>query len=234
MGPPSFGGGNDTNRSRHPSLRPASMGPPSFGGGNGHHYGVGRRADDELQWGHRLSAVETFFGRLRAFPTLLLQWGHRLSAVETCTRLPFLCSAHSLASMGPPSFGGGNMPVSPLRSRCVTCFNGATVFRRWKQNSVPRLRGPPDVLQWGHRLSAVETLRCRTGTRMRLRGFNGATVFRRWKRCSKIPNLGMLGLASMGPPSFGGGNDGTRQQLGERLCALQWGHRLSAVETSSE
>ena len=85
------------------------------------------------------------------------------------------------ASMGPPPFGGGNIP-----SPCAVCddvlgFNGATAFRRWKQSlaSSPTIGG--FQLQWGHRLSAVETL------------------------SSKLPPVHHQG-ASMGPPPFGGGN----------------------------
>ncbi len=62
----------------------------------------------KLQWGHRLSAVET--RRMAAIIAHImpeLQWGHRLSAVETCG--PIYDHFIALpASMGPPSFGGGN------------------------------------------------------------------------------------------------------------------------------
>ena len=66
-------------------------------------------------------------------------------------------------------------------------FNGATAFRRWKD----RLRLLP--LQWGHRLSAMETLRILGAVA------NGATAFRHGNTPGQRP-------ASMGPPPFGDGN----------------------------
>ena len=91
-----------------------------------------------LQWGHRLSAMETsvWGHRLSAMETgvgpiaIVLQWGHRLSAMETHTRRASM-GPPPFASMGPPPFGDGNQPV-PNRRRVCTCFNGATAFRRWK------------------------------------------------------------------------------------------------------
>ena len=85
MGPPPFGDGN-LSWPRfalliHPS---ASMGPPPFGDGNVHSSpatGVGMLV---LQWGHRLSAMETTQAELDAHEaSTQLQWGHRLSAMET-------------------------------------------------------------------------------------------------------------------------------------------------------
>ena len=71
------------------------MGPPPFGSGN---YNDLRRdvSDNKassismLQWGHRLSVVETFYVPPQREREYRLQWGHRLSVVETlrkCTRL---------------------------------------------------------------------------------------------------------------------------------------------------
>ena len=37
----------------------------------------------------------------------------------------------------------------------------------------------------------------------------------------------------MGPPPFGDGNQATRREYQQTPVALQWGHRLSAMETSS-
>ena len=85
-----------------------------------------------LQWGHRLSVVETYLQQETAKPTADLQWGHRLSVVETIYRravrekggfrfngatafrwwkLGQGCVSvlrRRVASMGPPPFGGGN------------------------------------------------------------------------------------------------------------------------------
>ena len=61
-------------------------------------------------------------------------------------------------------------------------------------------------LQWGHRLSAMETGLSRVPKTQRREPFNGATAFRRWKLDE------LLATASL-----------------ENI--LQWGHRLSAMET---
>ena len=62
------------------------------------------------------------------------------------------------------------------------------------------------MLQWGHRLSAVETGSARRPPWYPSQRFNGATAFRQWK-----------------PPDRG--------MWRARCSMLQWGHRLSAVET---
>ena len=64
----------------------ASMGPPPFGSGNPNVYDCHVYGYDTLQWGHRLSAVETTRESEYDEETILLQWGHRLSAVETTPR----------------------------------------------------------------------------------------------------------------------------------------------------
>ncbi len=93
-----------------------------------------------LQWGHRLSPVETYVCALWQGLPIKLQWGHRLSPVETLSGSPGV-ECFSSASMGPPAFAGGNIPDH-------------AVFR------------PRKVLQclhrarWGHRLSPVETAIC--------------------------------------------------------------------------
>ena len=86
MGPPPFGGGNHTARRYPPRVPHASMGPPPFGGGNSK-YPRTMICPTWLQWGHRLSAVETPIG----------SEPHRLTIIG--------------ASMGPPPFGGGNRPL---------------------------------------------------------------------------------------------------------------------------
>ena len=60
------------------------MGPPPFGDGNKTWSVRCTPFSRALQWGHRLSAMET--GQLRFTLqriVLWLQWGHRLSAMET-------------------------------------------------------------------------------------------------------------------------------------------------------
>ena len=64
---------------------------------------------------------------------------------------------HGAASMGPPPFGGGNVVDRLLGLPRVSGFNGATAFRRWKPATFDGIGGTQSLLQWGHRLSAVET-----------------------------------------------------------------------------
>ena len=142
----------------------------------------------------------------RTIPTGIspLQWGLRLSAVES------VCAAagavgEPFASMGPPPFGGGKelerevgtfevVPASmgppPFGGgkgrRCCPArearrsFNGASAFRRWKASTSP---------------CATSSPRC----------FNGASAFRRWKDPVGLALPLEFGVASMGPPPFGGG-----------------------------
>ena len=146
MGPPPFGDGNHGEA----VASDPSMGPPPFGDGNS-----GRSLfppctlqwaprTSNLQWGHRLSAMETIITGASARFTfngatasrwkqenrdhrMNLQWGHRLSAMETPKAVNLQHRLSSQPSMGPPPFGG------------------------W----VRKL-----ILQWGHRLSAMETALC--------------------------------------------------------------------------
>ena len=179
MGPPAFAGGNHAGRAGNDrrgesfngatgfrrwkhviahcriSVRIASMGPPAFAGGN-----ACRRAASTagagLQWGHRLSPVETSLPSASPADFGSLQWGHRLSPVETA------CCRRS-------------------RRRVSRRFNGATGFRRWKPVCAYLTeRAGKGALQWGHRLSPVETHYWRAGAIFQM-GFNGATGFRRWK-----------------------------------------------------
>ena len=179
-----------------------SMGPPPFGDGN-------QSRDARLSSGCRPFNGATAFRRWKPVPRRpsvvwmpSLQWGHRLSAMETSSpalpvccpfaaRLLPLCCPFAAPSMGPPPFGDGNvqsraarlLPVccpfaarllpfaAPLLPLCcpfaapllpLCClFNGATAFRRWKR-PVPRCPFAVYLLplQWGHRLSAMETALC--------------------------------------------------------------------------
>ena len=63
-----------------------------------------------------------------------------------------------------------------------------------------------DDLQWGHRLSAMET------------GLPAAPA-------------AIRDLPSMGPPPFGDGNETAISPAASMNASLQWGHRLSAMET---
>ena len=146
---------------------------------------------------------------------------------------------------------------------CTACpdllpaFNGATAFQRWKPVRLGLARWTPtSTLQWGHRLSAVETT-CTArrhlsvpgasmgpppfsdgnlGTGQRRPGdcrgsFNGATAFQRWKHAGGNFVAPVIATPSMGPPPF---SDGNMNQVSVGSCTwalLQWGHRLSAMET---
>ena len=118
----------------------------------------------------------------------------------------FVFGSHSIASMGPPPFGSGNLNQRRTRQRVGHGFNGATAFRQWKPSS-------------------------RHGGACRFPCFNGATAFRQWKPGPRLPDHPPLGPASMGPPPFGSGNNEPPANTW-LFKMLQWGHRLSAVETS--
>ena len=215
-------------RWKHPRLwlstRP-SMGPPPFSDGNGGwetkpRYGCRpfngatafqrwkRRVGDEtpvwlstLQWGHRLSAMETAGGRPKPrygwkLSTLQdLQWGHRLSAMEM--------NGHP--SMGPPPFSDGNWlgglmvgfpgflqwghRLSAMETRVARLDNVDPVGNAPSMGPPPFSDGNGEILrllydrclQWGHRLSAMETWLAEVSPPWPT-SFNGATAFQRWKR----------------------------------------------------
>ena len=137
-------------------------------------------------------------------PTVL-QWGQRLSALDTMMRRP-AAKAPESASMGPTPFSVGYVeleqrsPISVAASMGPTpfsvgyggkawesrlpdgSFNGANAFQRWIRRRPPPLRAAAP-------------------------GFNGANAFQRWIR----------GLA---------------QQERNMTMTLQWGQRLSALDTA--
>ena len=179
MGPPPFGDGNIRFVCTFTTGRPhASMGPPPFGDGNSITLARQITGRMQLQWGHRLSAMETPAGQ-NASPLKMLQWGHRLSAMETLleddgtnSRLNVLQWGHRLSAMETSTFLKWLLSIYRLQwghrlSAMETWYvygrmtgsrspNGATAFRRWK----------PAVTAWS----------CAPST-----SFNGATAFRRWK-----------------------------------------------------
>ena len=131
-------------------------------------------------------------------------------ALATCVPDDFKLACGRLevpASMGPPPFGSGNWAAGRLARTLWLCFNGATAFRQWKPpfpTSLPTVclnsfngatafrqwKQVRDVghsnhaaeLQWGHRLSAVETA------------------------FSYLSAYGVLEQLQWGPPPFGSGN----------------------------
>ena len=158
----------------------ASMGPPPFGDGN--MVAVTRFVvSTPLQWGHRLSAMETtVVGSGTIIIRATLQWGHRLSAMETGVDVR-LRRPGCEASMGPPPFGDGNA----YDPGCLPFLSDSLQWghRLSAMDTVPWPKPPAVVcmLQWGHRLSAMETYLSPEANRQRWSRFNGATAFRRWK-----------------------------------------------------
>ena len=188
----------------------ASMGPPPFGGGNDTTAGRDVEVEVKLQWGLRLSAVEIWsprrgwsrtcgFNGASAFRRW--KWGPSV-----------LCSGgRSPASMGPPPFGGGNPGIrrrgtpSPGWLQWGLRLSAVEICQRMTSSETGR-RG----LQWGLRLSAVEIgfsaerLPEHPAASMgpppfgggnafhkgvynyECAGFNGASAFRRWK--SRYPS----------------------------------------------
>ena len=129
---------------------------------------------------------------------------HHLSTMERARRQPQpSCSVP--ASMGPPPFGDGKLSMALKKIISPMSFNGATAFRRWKVILEFRREVYQRELQWGHRLSAMESY----------------TI-------SRV--VAGVGFASMGPPPFGDGKMGAMGNI-QGVIMLQWGHRLSAMES---
>ena len=184
----------------------------------------------QLQWGHRLSAMDTSPGAGRPRIASLLQWGHRLSAMDTLWNPTEAKSPpHSFngatafrrwirptadsPGLSGPGFNGATAFRRWIRSgalgccaRPPWCFNGATAFRRWILPTPPLVWRLHTELQWGHRLSAMDT--------------SGGYA----RGISSIE-------ASMGPPPFGDGYRAEVAAMPQTYRLLQWGHRLSAMDT---
>ena len=111
--------------------------------------------------------------------TLVLQWGHRLSAMETATALGIWTPVR-FPSMGPPPFGGGNA----LTVRGVALFDepsmgpppfgdGNVGLGGFQALGCGPSMGPPP---FGDGNSRIARRQC-----CRQSAFHGATAFRRWK-----------------------------------------------------
>ena len=86
-------------------------------------------------------------------------------------------------------------------------------------------------LQWGHRLSAMETGHHEGRLRTRGTASMGPPPFgdgNYWELVGANPGTY---VASMGPPPFGDGNLSNCGMHCSNTKVLQWGHRLSAMET---
>ena len=88
----------------------------------------------------------------------------------------------------------------------ITGFNGANAFQRWIRGAAQSARSTNGWLQWGQRLSALDT----------------SIRVARW-----VVTIG----ASMGPTPFSVGYDGYTTDMALAILALQWGQRLSALDT---
>ena len=134
----------------------------------------------------------------------------------------------SQASMGPLPFGSGNRRNRGGHRHVYRASMGPLPFG--SGNAGTPLQAQSSItLQWGHCLSAVETLELPFRRNQALR-FNGATDFRQWKRWNS-PSGAIKHYASMGPLTFGSGNAAFSGGFSIGAFLLQWGHCLSAVET---
>ena len=157
------------------------MGPPPFGDG------------------YRPSPRQPWIGRST------LQWGHRLSAMDTFAHLPGFLDRR-LPSMGPPPFGDG-YPFRPAKASITA-----------------------DSLQWGHRLSAMDT-GVMVGEAPDVVGPSmGPPPFGDGYEVEDLVGR-RTGPPSMGPPPFGDGYGAAWTASKSRSSTLQWGHRLSAMDT---
>ena len=86
-----------------------------------------------------------------------LQWGHDLSAVETCYQVVLKSRLKSFN--GATTFQPWKREQRAQIERYIPAgFNGATTFQPWKRHLACSPLSFTAVLQWGHDLSAVETL----------------------------------------------------------------------------
>ena len=185
MGPPPFGDGKRDAGDLPDCQGLPSMGPPPFGDGKQRCGCCRCQRPDALQWGHRLSAMERGQTTDAILAAIHLQWGHRLSAMESRHRLRAMHLSER-PSMGPPPFGDGKPPPPAGNASIRAPFNGATAFRRWKAIVVSTSSPRRESLQWGHRLSAMESAASIPSPSADTPTFNGATAFRRWKGCRSI------------------------------------------------
>ena len=187
MGPPPFGDGNSSIADATSSAADMEYNRQTFNGATAFRRwkpsstSMPWGCTKYLQWGHRLSAMETICTVPVAILLAALQWGHRLSAMETF-EADRRRVAERIPSMGPPPFGDGNLCPVPA----------------WWPGGEPSM-GPPPFGDGNHPPQSG------------------------WPQRTTSP--------SMGPPPFGDGNIDTGTQIRRGASGLQWGHRLSAMET---
>ncbi len=110
------------------------------------------------------------------------------------------------ASMGPPPFGDGNLLVAPYQLPCLLAS-----------------MGPPP---FGDGNSTIMVCDARDGNASMGPPPFGDGNLRRFRLVEPVV------LASMGPPPFGDGNRGLVAVFEDDDWVLQWGHRLSVMETA--
>ena len=132
--------------------------------------------------------------------------------------------------MEPPPFGAGNGPSCRPTGSPSSAFNGATAFRRWNL-WVPVLAWVvSSVLQWSHRLSALETP-VKMPLLVMVSGLQWSHRLSALETLSRFLNPNHPSPPSMEPPPFGAGNARLTITTTFSVPALQWSHRLSALET---
>ena len=109
-----------------------------------------------LQWGQRLSALDTIQPFFNETHYALLQWGQRLSALDTHASPAILCTWEELQWGQRLSALDTDQNHKRLRDDWV-CFNGANAFQRWIRAGSISWEDGIGVLQWGQRLSALDT-----------------------------------------------------------------------------
>ena len=143
-----------------------------------------------------------------------------------------------------------------MGSRTSTRFNGATTFQPWKPLRGVRGDIKHAELQWGHDLSAVETIQAPLGGaavgwlqwghdlsavetrptgsfRPTASRFNGATTFQPWKQERRSTGRSFPLVLQWGHDLSAVETRCDRDTPLDEIIQLQWGHDLSAVETSS-
>jgi len=122
--------------------------------------------------------------------------------------------------MGPPIYIGGNYSYyrdpDPQRS----CFNGATDLHRWKLLLVGRISQPPELLQWGHRFTSVETFTRLADPALKA-SLQWGHRFTSVETISQRLDIYETSDASMGPPIYiGGNNEKAIDRLAHRQASM--------------
>ena len=206
MGPPPFGDGNWSGRNREGSMDASFNGATAF-----------RRWKPELLRDDR----DQFRGFNGA--TAFRRWKHQS---------PCRPSTGHRASMGPPPFGDGNHRIVGQRQHAGPASMGPPPFGDGNHATWSRVGLNVGKLQWGHRLSAMETGARTQGPGIHTGGFNGATAFRRWKP-RPTSGCGSPSRRFNGATAFRRWKHGLLPGGARSPKTLQWGHRLSAMETTS-